>query len=89
MRTNTHTARTRKNRAGCKERQERIRNLLERNITANQVVFMGAVRLALRVGVVLVQLHLRQILRVVTQLHQRLICQRVTGSVIEHCIGGG
>jgi len=85
----THPARTRKNRAGRKERQERIRNLLKRNITANQVVFMGAVRLALRVGVVLVQLHLRQILRVIAQLHQRLVRQRVTGSVIEHRVGGG
>ena len=89
MRTNTHTARTRKNSAGRKERQERIRNLLKRNITADQVVFVGAVRLALRVGVVLVQLHLRQILRVVAQLNQRLIRQRVTGSVIEHRVGGG
>ena len=89
VRTNTHTARTRKNRAGRKERQERIRNLLERNITADQVVFVGAVRLALRIGVVLVQLHLRQILPVVAQLHQRLVRQRVTGSVIEHRIGGG
>ena len=89
VRTNTHTARTRKNHAGRKERQERIRNLLKRNITANQVVFVGAVRLALRVGVVLVQLHLRQILRVIAQLHQRLVRQRVTGSVIEHRIGGG
>ena len=89
MRTNTHTARTRENRAGRKERQERIRNLLERNLAANQVVLVGAVGLTLRVGVVLVQLHLRQILPVVTQLHQRLIRQRVTGSVIEHRIGGG
>ena len=87
VRTNTHTARTRKNCAGRKERQERIRNLLERNITANQVVFVGAVRLALRVGVVLVQLHLRQILPVVAQLHQRLVRQCVTGSVIEHRVG--
>ena len=88
VRTNTHTSRTRKNRAGRKERQERIRNLLKRNITANQVVFVGTVRLALRVGVVLVQLHLRQILRVVAQLNQGLIRQRVTGSVIEHRVGG-
>ena len=88
MRADTHAARTRENRARGEERQERIRNLLKRNITANQVVFMGAVGLTLRIGVVLVQLHLRQVLGVLAQLHERLVGQRVTGGIVQHRVGG-